>query len=663
MARVFPRFVFGNKRLEGILARLDDDKIDAQLVHNLDEGQPQMLLDYLLEANRVHSLSAFLSDDDNFLLLKYFNDFLARNYQSGTFQRLKELKIYKPVWSDKYINLNFTGSSLASPTNNNSTTTPQQQQQQQPGVVPNVYLVSEEMANVMRRAFKNNPFVPKPAAPPPSTNVGEHSTSAAAINSSPFIIIVRRAELAKLYAHLNLLSLNDLESFLYLCLPQMRKLEARVQANLLKHLYDDILDKCFAHDRDKCFKILRERLFIQNRLGEQRLISHLYDAGASSSGEDAATLRSILGDAHFADELFDSAPCRRFLRDAGMRTHLPCELLKSAMSDLERDVTAPAAPGWTDELRARSRALYSHMVRHWSKMDESVLQQRFLEPHAPPEAFVSLLAPFEHAEFAHTCLKLADAELCTHQYLCWSSSFVLPAFVDSSALEADARTFFKLERKRPCLAIVQQHLANVCEAVKTASGGGVDEATLFHALTGIYGYLDELSGEECTGSSGSGNDNNEGARDMCKQLEDKEIVWSARARKFVTPARLCVELPASDEIAPFLFALAPQFARFAALFVRLGAKRRPYAMLYADILRKMAKVCGDDYLNSNELCKALKAMECFFRYLKAQPANTTRHTSASTTGGKNLLFFSLKKIHPKRGKSNRSEHEKLFQLT
>ena len=74
-----------------------------------------------------------------------------------------------------------------------------------------------------------------------------------------------------------------------------------------------------------------------------------------------------------------------------MRSHLPCELLKSAMSDLERDVTALAS-GWTDELRARSRALYSHMVRHWSKTDESVLQQRFLEPHATPEAFFSLRA-------------------------------------------------------------------------------------------------------------------------------------------------------------------------------------------------------------------------------------------------------------------------------
>ena len=105
--RLFPR-VFGNKRLEGILARLDDEKIDINFINLMDEGNPQIVLDYLLEANRIHSLNAFLSEDDIFVVLKYFNDFLARNYQQGTFYRLKELKIFKPLWSEKYANLNFT---------------------------------------------------------------------------------------------------------------------------------------------------------------------------------------------------------------------------------------------------------------------------------------------------------------------------------------------------------------------------------------------------------------------------------------------------------------------------------------------------------------------------------------------------------------------------
>jgi hypothetical protein len=228
--RLFPR-VFGNKRLEGILARLDDEKIDLNLLNSIDEGNPQICLDYLLEANRIHSLSAFLSEEDNFVLLKYFNDFLARNYQSGTFQRLKELKIFKPLWSDKYINLNFTGSAVLPPPvnllNNLASTN---------GLasVANVYLVSEEMASLMKRSFKQNPF---------------------SDDKTPFIILVRRNELAKLYAHLNLLSLNDLEAFLHLCLPQFRKLDAKAQNNFLKYLYEEIMEKSFIHEREKCFKV------------------------------------------------------------------------------------------------------------------------------------------------------------------------------------------------------------------------------------------------------------------------------------------------------------------------------------------------------------------------------------------------------------------------
>ena len=163
--RLFPR-VFGNKRLEGILARLDDEKIDLNLLNNIDEGNPQILLEYLLEANRIHSLSAFLSEDDIFVILKYFNDFLARNYQAATFQRLKELKIFKPLWSDKHINLNFPGCAPAAPTAASAMPAGTPAAGNAPSLlnlnptVPNIFLISEEMATLMRRAFKLNPFKP-----------------------------------------------------------------------------------------------------------------------------------------------------------------------------------------------------------------------------------------------------------------------------------------------------------------------------------------------------------------------------------------------------------------------------------------------------------------------------------------------------------------------
>jgi hypothetical protein len=55
MHHPFPRG-FGNKRLEGILTWLDDERVDINLMSNVDEGNPHMVLDYLLESNRLHSL-------------------------------------------------------------------------------------------------------------------------------------------------------------------------------------------------------------------------------------------------------------------------------------------------------------------------------------------------------------------------------------------------------------------------------------------------------------------------------------------------------------------------------------------------------------------------------------------------------------------------------
>lgn len=192
-------------------------------------------------------------------------------------------------------------------------------------------------------------------------------------------------------------------------------------------------------------------------------------------------------------------------------------------------------------------------------------------------------------------------------------------------MDLNTLEFLKLNRK-PCFAIVNQHLTNVCESVgakdfftiNAKSGNNNNdeneeldnktdanptEETLVEVLGKVYQYLDSLS-------------LNEHHKDIYKQLEDKEIVWSSSTRKFISPNKICIQLDAQDEIPPFLYALTSSLRSFKSLFVRLGAHEKPYPMLYGNILRKMAKVCGDDYLNSNELCKALKAMECFFKYLK-----------------------------------------------
>ncbi|CAF0746878.1 unnamed protein product [Brachionus calyciflorus] len=535
--RLFPKG-FGNKRLEGVLTRLDDDRIDINLMSSLDEGNPQIVLEYLLECNRVHSLSQFLSDDDIFVLLKYFNDFLARNYQPAQFTRLRDLKIFKPLWTDKYINLqqSFT-----------------------------IYLINEDLFGLIKRTVLKQQQ---------------------ALNEN-VVILIKRSELVKLYSHLSLNNLNDVENFLNICLPLFPQIDAKTQNNFLKYLYEEILEKIYTHEKEKCLKILRERLFIQTRSAEQKLITDLYDLKSEC-------LIHILNESYFPDEVFDSPMCIRFLKEAGLRTYLPSELCKKCMNEIETKVNDL---GWTDELRLKSKYIYQHLAENWQRFDDSVLQQRFLEPHAPSLKFIQLKKPFEYDQFKNTCLKLSDGELQCYEHLIWTSSFILPKFVDTSSLDINTIEFLKINKK-PCFALVNVHLTNIC-----SESEAIDEKCLLETLSHIYKYLNELNITEAD-------------KDILKQLEDKDIVWSSTTRKFVSPNKICVNLDPVDECPPFLYSLTPELQEYKSLFIRLGAKDKPYAMLYGDILRKMAKVCANDYLNSNELCKALKAMEGFFKYLK-----------------------------------------------
>lgn len=604
MSRIFPR-VFGNKRLEGILSRLDDDRIDMRFINQMEEGNPQIVLEYLLEANRVHaSITTYLSEDDITVVLKYFNDFLARNHQGNFFNRIKELKIFKPLWSDRYIHLNFTSN------------------------LPSVYLISDEMASLLKRSFKHNPF--NSSSTVESSMCGVHkSQSNSNLTglenpiSTPFIIIVRKNEILKLYSHLSFNSLNDLEAFLYICLPQFKKLDAKNQSNFLKYLYDEILEKCYSHDKEKCFKILREKLYIQSRKGESQLISDLYDMKNEA-------LKHILNDTYFPDENFDSPQCLRFLKEAGLRTFLPSDLCKKCMNEIEVKVESD---GWNDDFRKRSKWLYTHLIENWQRFDESVLEQRFLEPHCPDKKYLRLSQPFEYAEFKKTCIKLSDAELHKHEKLVWSSSYVLPSFVCVDNLDMGAIEFLKLNRV-PCFSLVNQHLSNICETVtkgllnQTQKVDDNFEDILIEVLKKCYQYLDDLH-------------RNEHNKDIYKQLEDKDIIWSTTTRRFVAPNRICIDLEPSDEIPPFLFSLTPSLSEYKTLLQRLGSKEKPYAMLYGDILRKMAKVCGDDYLNSNEICKALKAMECFFKFLAVNNPNADPNSGENITPQFKLpgLFF------------------------
>jgi hypothetical protein len=108
--------------------------------------------------------------------------------------------------------------------------------------------------------------------------------------------------------------------------------------------------------------------------------------------------------------------------------------------------------------------------------------------------------------------------------------------------------------------------------------------------------------------------------EIYKELEDRECIYSRTRRQFLQAKFFCLNLPISDEIPPFIFSLDKDFHDYKDFFLQIGTQAEPHAMLYGDILRKISKVCEQDYLNSNELCKSLKAMECFFKYLPTSSA-------------------------------------------
>jgi hypothetical protein len=167
------------------------------------------------------------------------------------------------------------------------------------------------------------------------------------------------------------------------------------------------------------------------------------------------------------------------------------------MNDIEYKVSQEeeAGVGWTDELRERSKYLYLNLVENCDQLDESILEHRFLEPYCPPETFLRLAQPFEYKEFPKTCIKLSDAELHKHEHLAWTSSFLLPSFVQTENMNEKALEFLKLNRK-PNFLTVNQNISNLCESFNKKEMDQLDdelESFLMKTLTIMYKYCNDLS--------------------------------------------------------------------------------------------------------------------------------------------------------------------------
>ncbi|CAF3697917.1 unnamed protein product, partial [Adineta steineri] len=461
-SRLFPK-IFGNKKLESILARLDDPHINPQLVENMDELNPNIVLEFLLESNKYTQITNNLSDDDIVIILKYFNDFLIHGYQ-GNFQKLRELKIYKPLWG--------------------ILSNDDKQQQQIPiqqccslENFSHVYILNEEWSNIIRRSFKRNFF---------SEQFHEKKTV--------FLMQKKIEPLNKIFCHIRFNILSDLEIFLQLCLPYFRKLDVKSQANLLKYFIEEIEEKLFPHDKEQCKKQLHDLLeiFTQTSNNQNDCLQKT-PAGIARSSRDPPeicpihelydpnikNIRSILGVHHFPDEQFHTPTLLKFLKECGLRSYISTDKCKQIMESIQLNVKQE---GWTNEQRKRSKYLYEHLLTNWTRYDNSILDYKFLEPYQMRSDNDDLLQLHEQYinssdtnstdYFRFTCIKLSDGELMKDAKLCWTSSYLLPEFIrlehyndvndQKESIEQNALEFFKLNKK-PSYALVQKNLSNLAK--------------------------------------------------------------------------------------------------------------------------------------------------------------------------------------------------------
>jgi hypothetical protein len=425
----------------------------------MDESNPNIVLEFLLESNKYTQITTNLSDDDIIIILKYFNDFLTHGYQ-GNFQKLRELKIYKPLWG-----IISTDDKQPIPI----------QQCCSLENFANVYILNKEWSNIIRRSFKRNFF---------SEQFHEKKS---------VLLMQKKIEpLNKIFSHIRFNILSDLEIFLQLCLPYFRKLDVKSQGNLLKYFIEDIDEKLFPHEKEQCRKQLHDHLEIFTQILNNDYLQKT-STGISRSSRDPPeicsiyelydpnikNIRSILDVHHFPDEQFHTPIILKFLKECGLRSYISTDKCKQIMESIQLNVKQE---GWTNEQRKRSKYLYEHLLLNWTRYDNTILDYKFLEPYQMNlendellqlhEQYTNSIDTNINDHFRFTCIKLSDGELIKDAKLCWTSSYLLPEFIrlehyndineQQEVIEQNALEFFKLNKK-PSYALVQKNLSNLAK--------------------------------------------------------------------------------------------------------------------------------------------------------------------------------------------------------
>ncbi|KAL7674953.1 hypothetical protein ACOME3_001223 [Neoechinorhynchus agilis] len=442
-----------------------------------------------------------------------------------------------------------------------------------------VFVINETSINFLLRVFQQTPL-------PESTAILHFS----------------HASHSRLNQHLRFVHLSDADTFVQLVMPFMTNLTASPgQLSAIIHLRDVVFPSIpTEQERIRLLEIIQRTLHLRNRRDVNVPLLNLYRP-------TVIDLKPPLIDPNSELPHIDLAPVYDFLP---LRTVLESTRLRNLMQSIEHDVVAHKQ--WTRMTREKSRLLCEHVQNHLRHLeDKTVLDIPFLEPQTYDSPLCQLVKCYETSD-EPVVLSLRQGVIDKFMPLVWSSAFVLPKCVNGDLLEAIPRAELNslMVRVDPPLNLVIKNLTNIADALVKFNPNAqtleskainVDVAQdLLPILERSYDYLRTKLGDS----------------QVDDEIRSKPIVYTPRTQQLVPATRICVNLKNEEEIPPFIYSIPPSLIDRGDFFIKLGANDRPSAELYANILAQMARVCRNDFLNSNEVKKALKAMTGLFACIR-----------------------------------------------
>ncbi|KAI0979566.1 hypothetical protein GJ496_003085 [Pomphorhynchus laevis] len=653
-----------NDNLKHILIHIDHASIDQRLRDALCDHDPNIILEFILAAERAHPIKYLLSNYHAGVLLSYFDDQLKVG--AGNFQKLRELCLFRSIWPSHEVQTsNYMNSDLL-------TSIDQYKQ---------VFMVSPQMAHLLASLFEKCPLCNVNSNSMSTCGgVGTNCVSQNYNNPGSCCVLTHWHNTycydqqftaresffgdisSRILSHLHIVALKDVDAFLQLCLPflvdiQNQHYDSNKVRMAFRHLYECISPQQLAvHEQIRLQEIIGARLLLPNCENPPRFVqcSQLYHP---HNADLLASFINVVNDV-ISNDL-------KYVHDyLPLRKTLSAQRIVEIGKDIEKSVHLTQQ--WSDSNRHKSECLYRLLTNCQQQMDElknagvNFANIAFLEPFQYTSSLVNILPLFESNIVHSTVLCLSEGIPTQYAQLAWSSSFVLPDFVDP-----------KFGRSLSP-QLVLRHLFNIGELLNNninatsthhdfksskqnnnllgppSTALFVDSqvrSSLLQIFKHIYQYLEECLSGQLQNAAATTEDTSDfwwSPSEILDDIQMRPVMYSENTGQVIESYKVALQLEIEDEVPPFLYAVPKSLLscrKCSSLFQRIGCKNDVSAECYSKILCKMARVCYSDYLNSNEVRKVLKISELFFRSIAKQHP-TSRSSTCDEFQFDGLFFLS-----------------------